>query len=278
MNAPKRIAVLLTCYNRRKNTLDCLTHLFRQQIPENYSFEVFLVDDNSTDGTGDAVRESFPKVTIIKGTGKLFWNRGMYTAWSEAEKRDPDFYLWLNDDTELIPGTLCVLETDSGEMDHKSIIVGTTVDNNGALSYGGYAKGKTGIIPPTPDLTPCDSFNGNVVWVPRSVYRQIGKLDWHFRHSIGDLDYGLRAKKFGISCMICRKLCGVCERHAKPVLWCRPEVPFLSRVRNLYSPLGNSYPVCFFIFEYRHYGLWQALKHVVSIHLRLLFPQLWCNR
>lgn len=275
---PERVAVLLACHNRREKNLDCLTHLYRQQMPNNYLLEVYLVDDGSTDGTADAVNVCFPEVTIIGGTGALFWNRGMYTAWSEAEKNDPDFYLWLNDDTELTPGALCALAADSIEMRHKSIIAGTTVDSKGELSYGGYVQGKGKIIPPGPGLTPCDSFNGNIVWIPRFVYQRVGKLNWHYRHSIGDLDYGLRAKRIGISCMVCRKLCGLCERHAKPVLWCRPEVSFLRRVRNLYSPLGNSYPPCFFFFEYSHYGLWQALKHFVSIHLRLFFPQLWCKR
>lgn len=43
-------------------------------------FDVFLVDDESTDGTSEAIKSEFPEVSIIKGDGSLFWNRGMYTA------------------------------------------------------------------------------------------------------------------------------------------------------------------------------------------------------
>ena len=41
---PERVAVLLACHNRREKTLDCLTHLYRQQMPNNYLLEVYLVN------------------------------------------------------------------------------------------------------------------------------------------------------------------------------------------------------------------------------------------
>ena len=103
-----RIAVLLTVFNRKKQTILCLDSLFRQEIPEDYSISVFLTDDGCTDGTTQAVLQQFPsKVNIIQGDGNLFWNRGMWTAWNIAAKEyDYDFYLWLNDDTVLKEGAL----------------------------------------------------------------------------------------------------------------------------------------------------------------------------
>ena len=94
------IAVLMTVYNRREATLRCLSFLFANVIP-GFELEVFLVDDGCTDGTRDAIRDSFPQVTIIESEGNLFWNRGMYLAWSTALTCDPDYYLWLNDDSFL---------------------------------------------------------------------------------------------------------------------------------------------------------------------------------
>ena len=72
MSMPERVEVLIAIHNRREKTLDCLTHLYRQQMPNNYLLEVYLVDDGSTDGTADAVNVCFPEVTIIGGTGALF--------------------------------------------------------------------------------------------------------------------------------------------------------------------------------------------------------------
>ena len=54
------IAVLLTCHNRKEKTVACLTELYNCTIPANYAFEVFLVDDGSTDGTAQYKAHSIP--------------------------------------------------------------------------------------------------------------------------------------------------------------------------------------------------------------------------
>lgn len=63
-----KIAVLLTCFNRKNKTLACLKSLFGI-IP---NCHVYLVDDKSTDGTSEAIKQNFPQVKIIKGDGNLF--------------------------------------------------------------------------------------------------------------------------------------------------------------------------------------------------------------
>lgn len=74
-----------------------------------YRVDVYLTNDGCTDGTPEAIALQYPKVYIINGDGNLFWNRGMYTAWQEAAKKDYDFYIWLNDDTILLPNALRIL-------------------------------------------------------------------------------------------------------------------------------------------------------------------------
>ena len=87
-----QLAVLLTCFNRKATTLRCLEQLNKQNITA--SMDVFLCDDGSTDGTSDAIKKLFPQVYIIRGSGNLFWNRGMLTAWRKAcETKDYDAYI-----------------------------------------------------------------------------------------------------------------------------------------------------------------------------------------
>src|SRR4051794_17710906 len=95
------IAVLITCFNRRKKTLACLQRLEQQRLPEKAKLEIFLTDDGSSDGTAEAVRERFPYVRLYRGTGSLYWAGGMRRTWGFARLYDPDYYLLLNDDTDL---------------------------------------------------------------------------------------------------------------------------------------------------------------------------------
>lgn len=120
------IAVLLTVHNRKAKTLECLQRLYAQLPLDGYQVDVYLTDDGCTDGTPEAVRQQFPQVHIIHGDGNLFWNRGMYTAWQEAAKKDYDFYLWLNDDTFVYPDMLSALLHASQQKENKAIIVGPT--------------------------------------------------------------------------------------------------------------------------------------------------------
>lgn len=181
-----RIAILMTCHNRQPTTLACLERLFTSWPSDNEATaQVFLVDDGSTDGTGDRVREQFSNVTVIKGNGSLYWARGMALAWrTAAEAGDWDAYLWLNDDVMLdndsIPRLLAEVHQYPDE-----ILLGALQDEiTGDRVYG---AGNDGL------------FTGSFVWVPRKVYVKVGILSDAYRHAWADYDYAHRCRRAGIA-------------------------------------------------------------------------------
>lgn len=271
------VAVLITVHNRREKTLKCLRELYRQQLPKGHSLEVFLTDDGCTDGTAEAVRKEFPEVMIIAGDGDLFWNRGMYRAWEQASMtKDYDYYLWLNDDTVLLEGALQALLTEASELPD-AVIVGSAHSSasSNELTYGGFGAGGFDagrLLKPNGALQKCETFNGNVVLIPKSIFHRIGNLDWTFQHAIGDLDYGLRCTKAGENIVVSKEFRGICDKNAKPPKWMMPEVPFKDRWKNYHSPLGYGQPGPFFHFNKRHFGLLRAVRVYVSNHIRLFFP------
>ena len=269
------LAVLITCHNRKEKTLQCLKALYTTDVPEGYTFDVFLVDDGSTDGTGETVAEQFPHVNVIYGDGNLFWNRGMHLAWETAAKNlEYDFFLWLNDDVVLYKDALKTMISDYNEIP-SSIICGATCSKDlNIVTYSG-SLNKNKKITPNGTLQECSLINGNCVLVSKRVYLDNGNLDYKFPHAIGDFDYSLRARKKNIKSYVAKKFIGICEKRDKLADWCLPHVPFLKRIKSLYSPLGNSHPYYYFIFEKKHFGLIVASFHYLSIHLRMLFPFLW---
>lgn len=235
----KTIAVLLTVFNRKDKTLQCLKRLYDLLPLDGYQVDVYLTDDGCTDGTPEAVAEQFPQVNVIHAKGDLFWNRGMWTAWDTAAKaKDYDFYLWLNDDTFVYESMLTVLTDAAIETNERAIIIGATESaDHTAITYGGRLK-NGGIPKPNGSLMEVDYFNGNIVLIPRTAYKVLGNLDHYFTHSKGDFDYGMRAKKAGVAMYQAGEILGECDEHPTLDRWCNPDVPFAQRWKMLNRPNG----------------------------------------
>lgn len=268
--------MLLTCHNRKSKTLACLDSLFKAYLPFNYNLNVFLVDDGSTDGTGQAIKEKFSQVNIIQGNGNLYWNRGMHLAWKIASnKRDYDFYLWLNDDVKILYNGLKTL-FENHQLYPNSLLCGVmSSEFDKKITYGGSELQKGLLEPNISKPLLCQSINGNLVLIPKNIFKKVGNLDNIFPHAIGDFDYGLRVINCGFDCRISSKVVGYCEQNKSVNEWCNPKVKFLNRLKNLYSPLCHSHPFYFFIYEKRHLGIFTAFKHLITIHLKVLYPKLW---
>lgn len=275
----RRIAVLITSHNRRELTLGSLSALFRQRGLEEIELSVYLVDDGSTDGTAEAVQSSYPKVHILAGSGDLFWCGGMRLAFATAMQDDPDAYLLMNDDTILYEDALlrtvkCAFDLIAARK--PSIVVGSTcAPGSTKRTYGGFVVHKRGlsfefhpVLPHQTEAIVCDTLNGNFALIPREIARAVGNIDPRFRHQLGDLDYGLRARQLGFSIVVAPGYIGECGQNARAGTWRDPSASFAKRWKNLMSPKGV--PVReWVIFTRRHYG-WRWLHYAASPYAKTI--------
>jgi GT2 family glycosyltransferase len=218
-----RIAALITCHNRKSATLACLDALFQSALPKGYSLDVYLVDDGSTDGTGEEVLNRYPTIRLIKGDGSLYWNGGMRVAFDAALATNAEFYFWLNDDTLLYRDAVDKLLSTAQSMDGQfcSIAVGTTHARFGcAPTYGGLRRIGKGlshraelVVPQTTPVE-CEQMNGNCVLVPSRIAQVVGNLDRAFIHNLGDIDYGMRARAAGYKLLVIPGYAGTCSRNS----------------------------------------------------------------
>lgn len=280
-----KIAVLMTCYNRRKTTLKCLTALYAQENLKDVCLDVYLVDDGSADGTGDAVRGKFPKVNVIQGDGTLFWNGGMRVAWQEAMKSEYDFFLWLNDDSTLYPTALqSMLDTASYLRKRKlwpSIVVGSMQDpTTGKFTYGGKKRRNKWLLLPMSPVVPtekprrCDTVNGNCVLIPQDLPPAIGILDELFTHGIGDYDYALRAQKIGINSWSSPGYVGICSKNSQKNTIYDANISIKERTQMASRATGIPPASEMMVFIKRHGGLFWPLYWLRYL-FRSYFPQLW---
>ncbi len=244
----RRIAVAMTCHNRRQTTLDCLDLLFAQVLPPGTILEVFLTDDGSTDGTALAVARKFPRVHLLNGDGTLYWNGGMHLALTLALSEPFDFHFWLNDDVLLFPFALSdMLSThDAVKKDgNPPIVVGVVRDPSTLVqSYGGQKKSSSWhpfrFKPVGPGGHPCATFQGNAVLVPARVIDKIGIIDTGFcgGQTMGDTDYGLRASACDIPIITSKGFMGDCRPNAMGTPWRNPCLSLARRWQIFWGPKG----------------------------------------
>ena len=242
--APLNVTAILASHNRREKTLACLASFYAQQTDLAVSLGVVLVDDGSSDGTPDAVRERFSDVEVIAGSGSLYWAGAMAVAERAAVARDPDFLLWLNDDVVLGPPALESLIETSRRAEGRSIVVGATRDPaSGTLTYSGLRRAgwhplHMALVQPDDRPLEVETFNGNVVLVPRAVREAVGPMDGALLHSAADYDYGLRAGRMGFRNLLAEGTVGTCERDGGRRPWRDADLPLRERLTQFFGPKG----------------------------------------
>lgn len=279
-----KVAVLLTCYNRREKTITCLKSFYEASLPHSYEFTVFLVDDDSSDGTGEIVKQKFPEVIVIKGSGNLFWAGGMRLAWNTAlAYNNFDLFLLINDDVELKKNFFnSLIQTENYSLKktgERGIYSGATINiQNNNVSYGGHRiknklfSLKIETLSPAEIPQECDITNANILGVSKNVVETIGILDSNFTHGIADYDYSLRAKKKNLPVWLAPGICGYCtDDHG--VNWKSSDVPLSERIKYLKSPKGLSYREYLFYIR-RHFFIYLPFAFA-KLWLKTLYPGIW---
>src|SRR2546428_1430577 len=107
-----RCHVVVLNWNGRDSIRPCLESVLHQTYG---SYRVVVVDNASTDGSRDVIREEFPEVTLVPRRENLHFARGTNAGLREA-LRDPEcaFIATLNNDTRVDPEWLAELVRMAG--------------------------------------------------------------------------------------------------------------------------------------------------------------------
>lgn len=220
----EKAVIILTCYNRKMKTLACIDSIVKTN--KNLNLRFVIVDDNSTDGTKEAVLEKVLDAHVLTGNGSLFWNGGMHMGMEYALKEltDADYYVLINDDVEFYPGIFDAMSEELKNGNKNRVLVGATNSDEGSLSYGGICYlGKKSLklrtIGPDEWEVACDTFNANCVFIPREIFMKAGSTDPHYSHSMGDFDYGFTIKRLGVTINVFKKYVGRCNDNPTDGTW-----------------------------------------------------------
>jgi GT2 family glycosyltransferase len=204
-----KIFIAIPVYNRKETTKHCLVRLNSQSFK---NFETVVCDDGSTDGTGQMIKKEFPKVTLLKGNGNLYWsggyNRCLNYIFKKAEKGD--YILALNDDIDFDNNYLFNL-IKAGKNNPNKLVMSAGYDekNRNKIVTGMYKLNPVTMLrfPATrknerEKYAAIDSVSGKGLLIPLNIAKKIGFADQKRFIHMGDHDLSLRCKKYGIQTMV----------------------------------------------------------------------------
>jgi len=95
------LSVIIVNFNTKKLTLQCLTSVFK--YTKELDFEVIVVDNNSKDGSVEAIENNFPQIKLIKNKTNYGFAKANNQGISKARGK---YILLLNSDTYLFDNSL----------------------------------------------------------------------------------------------------------------------------------------------------------------------------
>jgi glycosyltransferase involved in cell wall biosynthesis len=148
------VLIIIPTYNRYGWVMDILRKLYTDS--SNYSFEVIVHDDASTDVRYPKIPEEFPQIKYIRASengGKHGYWKSINRIFNEARNYEFDYMVQIDDDFELCDNFINVLvdlHKDVKSKDPKVVACGytrnTNVDRRWGLSHwidGGWICDRT---------------------------------------------------------------------------------------------------------------------------------------
>jgi GT2 family glycosyltransferase len=190
--------ILIPVYNRRETTRTCLANL--QSLGVIKKFTVCVIDDASSDGTGEMLAGEYPEVRVIKGDGTLYWGGGIARGMDAAREANAEVHVWLNDDCLPDEGSIEIVVNRVRETKGMCGGICRDPENETVITYSGARSGELAGVNPAPGTYEnVDVMNGNLVAIHTSVVGQIGIVDSaRYPHYGGDVEYCYRAHSRGI--------------------------------------------------------------------------------
>lgn len=228
MNDPSRdLAVIIVTWNVRDLALDALRSLYDDLATSGLNADVYVVDNASSDGTPDAIREQFPHVRLTASPENLGFVRGNNLALVQAgfgvpgSPNAPRAAYLLNPDTITTPGATRALYDALMTLPRAGLVGAALTYGDGSFQHGAFAfpglRQLWAEFFPTPGRLIEGRFNGRyprhlyqgaqpfevdftlgaTMMLRREVIEQVGIMDEGFFMYCEEIDWAWRVRQAG---------------------------------------------------------------------------------
>lgn len=204
-------SIVIVNYNTRELLAACLESLFA--VITGISFDVWVVDNDSNDGSVEMVENHFPQVHCIRNSANLGFARANNLAMYQVTGR---YVVLLNSDTIMMPGSLEIMVSFMDKQEIVGVCGGQLLNLDGSRQnsisniptfatellnksllrwlFPGRYPGKECLIETPIEV---ESIIGACMVVSRKAIEQVGMLDERYFFFFEETDWCLSIKKAG---------------------------------------------------------------------------------
>lgn len=193
-----KVCALVVTYNRKDVLRKCLIALRNQTRKPDH---ILVVNNASTDGTLEMLKQEFPEVEILtlaaNEGGAGGFHEGMYKAYKEGYE-----WFWLmDDDGKADKDCLLRLLARAGKAD---VLVPVQIDSDGRRYGSGYWRGRyiRAQLEETEGVARVELFSFVGPLIHRKVVQAVGFPRKDFFIWADDLEYALRIRHAGFRCVV----------------------------------------------------------------------------
>ncbi len=214
------VTIVIVVWNGIEDTLECLKSLSADRYPNK---EILVVDNGSTDGTAERIREEGLQVCVVRCPLNLGFTGGNNVGLGEAQRRGAKYAFLLNNDTTLEPDALALL-VDAAESRSGAALLSPVMhyyDAPGAVWFSGAMlslsrgealhqnlspEGSRVLFPVesggNPSAYSSDWVSGCAMLVNMNAVEQVGGFDDRFFLTWEDVDWCVRMRRANWSVLV----------------------------------------------------------------------------
>jgi GT2 family glycosyltransferase len=209
-----RLAIVLPVHNRLSYTRNVLSEL---RCSDHSEAVVIVVDDGSTDGTTEWLRDNYPDVVVLEGPGDLWWSGAANIGCRFAISQGCSMLMLFNNDNVRISRN-CVSELIRCVNEFEGCASSVVIEESGGAepkrlrnaggsitwpSRGITLRDEGSLYEPNRGVVECDWLPGMSLAFSADLFSELGGFDQRkFPQYRGDTDFTLRARMLGRPCIV----------------------------------------------------------------------------